>query len=248
MRGTVAGPAAELAARERVAVAFDVESAASARKLQDALGDALGLAKIGPALFTREGMPLVDDFVAAGVRVFLDLKFHDIPSVVGAAVDKAAAHGVEYLTVHASGGGAMVEAASRAADAGGRGTKVLGVTVLTSLGLDAWRAGASPAEESVEGAVRRLAALAVGAGAHGLVGSAREAAVLRAAGGPRAWIVTPGVSAPGAGAPDQARTVTVAEAAASGADVLVVGRGVTRAADPRAALLEIQRALAEASS
>jgi orotidine-5'-phosphate decarboxylase len=225
-------------------VAFDVETVAEALRLRDALGSSLGLAKLGSALFVREGMPLVEQLRQGGAGIFLDLKFHDIPSVVGQAVAKAAARGVDFLTVHASGGGAMVEAAVRAAEAAGTGTKVLAVTVLTSLDLAAWRAGASPGEATVEDAVRRLAALAVGAGAHGLVGSARETRILREVGGPRAWIVTPGISVPGSEASDQARTVTAEEAAASGADVLVVGRGVVRAAKPRETLIAIQQALA----
>jgi len=207
----------------------------------------LGLAKLGSALFVREGMPLVDALKEGGAGVFLDLKFHDIPSVVGKAVEKAAARGVDYLTVHAAGGTAMIEAAVRAAEDAGKGTRVLAVTVLTSLDLDTWRAGASPGERSVEDAVRRLAGLAVGAGAHGLVGSARETAILREVGGARTFVVTPGIRVPGADTPDQARSVSVEEAAASGADVLVVGRGIRKAADPRAALIAIQRALEEAT-
>lgn len=248
MRQTIDGPGAAMDPRERVAVAFDVETADAALALRDRLGDALGLAKLGSALFVREGMPLVEELKRGGVAVFLDLKFHDIPSVVGQAVEKAAARGVDWLTVHASGGPAMIEAAVRAAEAAGTGTRVLAVTVLTSLSLDAWRAAASPDEPSVEEAVRRLAWLAVGAGAHGLVGSAREARILREAGGPGAFVVTPGIAVPGAEVTDQARTVTVEEAAASGADILVVGRGVRAAGDPGAVLRSIQNALQEARS
>jgi orotidine-5'-phosphate decarboxylase len=232
----------ELPPRERVAVAFDVETAREALALRDRLGSALGLAKLGSALFVREGVALVRELAGGGAGVFLDLKFHDIPSVVGKAVEKAVAERVDWVTVHASGGRAMIRAAVDAA-AGSR-TKVLAVTVLTSLDLGAWRAGASPAEESVDAAVRRLARLAVEAGAHGLVGSVREAAVLRAAGGAGCVIVTPGIST-GADAADQARTATVEEAVASGADILVVGRGVRDAADPAAMLRAIQAKLAQ---
>ncbi|NNE42941.1 MAG: orotidine-5'-phosphate decarboxylase, partial [Gemmatimonadetes bacterium] len=122
------------------------------------------------------------------------------------------------------------------------------VTVLTSLTLEAWRAGASPQEEDVTEAVRRLAALAVEAGAHGLVGSARETQVLREVGGRGTFVVTPGIAVPGAIVSDQARTVTVEQAAASGADILVVGRGVRSSPDPRAALMMIQDALQEVGS
>jgi orotidine-5'-phosphate decarboxylase len=224
-------------------VAFDLDTAAEALRLRDALGDALGLAKLGSALFVREGLPLVERLREGGAGIFLDLKFHDIPSVVAKAVAQAAASGIDFLTVHASGGEAMVAAAAKAAEGEG-GTRVLAVTVLTSLDLAAWRAGASPGEETMEGAVRRLARLAVNAGAHGLVGSARETRILREEGGAGRWIVTPGIAVPGEAATDQARTVTAEEAAATGADVLVVGRGVVRAADPRAALLAVQGALA----
>jgi len=240
------GRGARLTARERVAVALDVETGAEALAARDAMGDALGLAKLGSALFVREGMPLVRALKEGGARVFLDLKFHDIPSVVGKAVEKAVAAEVDYLTVHAAGGSAMVEAAVAAAGQGH--TKVLAVTVLTSLDLDAWRAGSSPSEESVEEAVRRLAALAVGAGAHGLVGSAHEAAVLRQEGGPERIVVTPGIRLPGTESPDQSRTVSVEDAVRSGSDILVIGRGVMRAADPAAALRSVQRALDEAGS
>jgi len=232
--------------RERVAVALDVETAEDALAARDAMGTALGLAKVGSALFVREGMPLIRALKDGGAKVFLDLKFHDIPSVVGKAVEKAAAEGVDYLTVHASGGRAMIEAAVRAAERGH--TKVLGVTVLTSLDLPAWQAAASPLEESVESAVERLAWLATEAGAHGLVGSAREAGILRSAGGPSSVVVTPGILLPGTESPDQSRAVTVEDAVKSGADILVIGRGVMKAADPAAALRSVQDALEGASA
>jgi orotidine-5'-phosphate decarboxylase len=234
--------------RERVAVALDVETARDALAVRDLLGEEAGLLKLGSALFVREGLPLVTALAAGGAKVFLDLKFHDIPSVVGKAVEKACAGGMSYVTVHASGGRAMIEAAVRAAERAGTGTRVLGVTVLTSLDLASWRAGASPGEETVEAAVARLAALAVDAGAHGLVGSAREAALLREIGGRGAVIVTPGIRVPGVESLDQARTVSAEEAARSGADILVVGRGVLESKDPKATLRTIHRALEEATS
>jgi orotidine-5'-phosphate decarboxylase len=236
------GPGAQADPRERVAVAFDVETGDDALHLRDQLGDALGLAKIGSALFVREGMGLVAELKRGGVQVFLDLKFHDIPSVIGKAVAKAADAGVDYLTCHAAGGEAMLAAAVEAAGSGGS-TKVLGVTVLTSLDLEAWQSGASPGEASVAEAVRRLATLAVRSGVHGLVGSARETAILREAGGPDVWLVTPGIRTSDTTASDQARTMSVAEAARSGSDILVVGRGVWAAPDPAAALRSIQEQL-----
>ncbi len=227
---------ARLRPKERVAVAFDVDTVEAAMRLREKLGDALGLAKVGSALYVREGMALVRALRKSGVRVFLDLKFHDIPSIVGMAVEKAAAEGVDYLTVHAAGSRAMVAEAVRAAREAGGSTRILAVTVLTSLDLEAWRAGASPTETSIESAVRRLARLAIEAGAHGLVGSARETAILREAGGADAILVTPGIATSASASPDQARTVTVRDAVQSGTDILVVGRGVWAAPDPRAAL------------
>ncbi|MFN8177951.1 MAG: orotidine-5'-phosphate decarboxylase [bacterium] len=245
---TRTGSRTSLPLRERVAVALDVETARDALAVRDLLGEEAGLLKLGSALFVREGLPLVTALAAGGAKVFLDLKFHDIPSVVGKAVEKACAGGVSYVTVHASGGRAMIEAAVRAAEQAGNGTRVLGVTVLTSLDLASWRESASPGEQSVEAAVARLAALAVDGGAHGLVGSAREAALLRQIGGRAAVIVTPGIRIPGVESRDQARTVGAEEAARSGADILVVGRGVVESKDPKEALRTIHRALEEATS
>jgi orotidine-5'-phosphate decarboxylase len=242
------GPGMALSVRERVAVALDVETGRDALAVRDLLGADAGLWKLGSALFVREGMPLVNELAASGAKIFLDLKFHDIPSVVAKAVEKACAGGVTYLTVHAAGGRAMIRAAVQAAERAGTGTRVLAVTVLTSLDVEAWREGASPGEASVEEAVRRLASLAVASGAHGLVGSAREAALLREVGGRAAVIVTPGIRVPGVASADQARTVSAEEAARSGADILVVGRGVLESKDPRAALQSIHRALEEVTS
>lgn len=235
---------ARLSPSQRVAVAFDVETFDAAMRLREKLDESLGLAKVGSALFVREGMRLVNALQQSGVRIFLDLKFHDIPSVVGMAVEKAAAESVDYLTVHAAGGRAMIEAAANAAakaqpQSAERRTKILAVTVLTSLSLEDWKAGACPAESSIEDAVRRLARLAMSAGADGLVGSARETSILREASGPAAILVTPGITTGAAAQSDQARTLSVKDAVRSGTDILVVGRGVWAAPDPRAALNEI---------
>ncbi len=234
-----------LSSAERVAVAFDVTTGDEAMALRAKLGHSLGLAKLGSALFVREGMELVEDLKDSSVGVFLDLKFHDIPSVVAAAVEKAVAGGVDYLTVHAAGGPRMIEAAVKMVEESGVETRVLAVTVLTSLDLEAWRAGSSPAEKTIEAAVRRLAGIAIEAGAHGLVGSGREAAVLREVGGPEALVVTPGIHVPGTEVPDQSRVVTAEEAVAAGSDILVVGRGVRDAKDPAATLEAIQDVLEE---
>jgi orotidine-5'-phosphate decarboxylase len=234
---------ARLQPKERVAIAFDVETFDAAMRLRESLGDSIGLAKVGSALFVREGMRLVKALQQSGVRIFLDLKFHDIPSVVGMAVEKAACEEIDYLTVHAAGGRAMIEAAAKAAahspHSGESRTQILAVTVLTSLSLEDWRTGASPKETNVEDAVRRLALLAIDAGADGLVGSARETSILREAAGPLAILVTPGISTGAAAQSDQARTLSVKDAVKSGTDILVVGRGVYAAPNPRAALDEI---------
>jgi orotidine-5'-phosphate decarboxylase len=241
-----------LSPKQRVAVAFDVETFDAAMRLRERLGDSLGLAKVGSALFVREGMALIHALQESQVSIFLDLKFHDIPSVVGMAVEKAAAESIDYLTVHAAGGRAMIEAAAKAAaktqSEPERRTKILAVTVLTSLSLEDWKAGASPAEPSIEDAVRRLARLAVSAGADGLVGSARETSILREAAGPSAILVTPGITTGATAQSDQARTLSVKDALRSGTDILVVGRGVWAAPDPRAALNEILEELGSAAN
>ena len=223
--------------RARLIVALDVSTAAAAHKIVAAVGDSARIYKVGMQLYTAEGPQVVRDLIAACRKVFLDLKYHDIPNTVAAAVREAAKLGVSMLTVHASGGGAMLRAAVEAARNTNPATMVLGVTVLTSLDQrDLEHAGV---RGSVVDQVSRLAALAVSNGCHGVVASAQEAAILRAELGDDFLIVTPGVRPVGVGHGDQARVVTPAEAIASGASYIVVGRPITEAENPAEEAREI---------
>jgi orotidine-5'-phosphate decarboxylase len=216
--------------RQRLIVALDLPSAAAAQKIVAAVGDSASCYKVGMQLYTAEGPRVVRDLVASGRRVFLDLKFHDIPNTVAAAVREAAALGVSMLTVHASGGGKMMRAATETARNLNAGLMVLAVTVLTSLNdNDLDKLGV---HGRVKDQVLRLAALAIADGCHGVVASAQEASELRSELEGDFAIVTPGVRPPGMDPDDQARVVTPAEAIAAGATHIVVGRPITSAADP----------------
>jgi orotidine-5'-phosphate decarboxylase len=217
--------------RQRLIVALDVSTAAAAQKIVAAVGDSALTYKVGMQLYTAEGPQVVRDLVASGRRVFLDLKYHDIPTTVGAAVTEAANLGVSMLTVHAAGGGKMLRAAVEAAKARPE-LVVLAVTVLTSMdGNDLEKIGV---RGTVEDSVVRLATIALANGCQGVVASAREAARLRADLGDGFAIVTPGVRPAGSAVGDQVRVVTPAEAIAAGASHIVVGRPITEAADPAA--------------
>jgi orotidine-5'-phosphate decarboxylase len=183
-------------------------------------------------LYTAEGPAMVRELVGSGHRVFLDLKYHDIPNTVAAAVREAAQLSVSMLTVHASGGGKMLRAAVEAAQAARPDLRVLGVTVLTS--LDSVELGKIGLREGVLDQVLRLAALALSNGCQGVVASAQEAAALREEFGRDFVIVTPGVRPAGSGPHDQARVVTPSEAIGAGASHIVVGRPITEASDPAA--------------
>jgi len=217
--------------RRRLIVALDVSTAAAAQKIVSAVGDSVLTYKVGMQLYTAEGPQVVRDLVASGRRVFLDLKYHDIPNTVGAAVAEAAKLGVSMLTVHACGGGKMLTTAVDAARAR-PDLLVLAVTVLTS--LDANDLEKVGIRGSVEDSVLRLATIALANGCRGVVTSAREASTLRAELGDEFAIVTPGVRPAGTNAGDQVRIVTPAEAIAAGASHIVVGRPITEAADPAA--------------
>ena len=226
----------------RLIVALDVSSATQAQNIVAAVADSAFCYKVGMQLYTAEGPQVVRDLVAAGRRVFLDLKYHDIPNTVAAAVAEAARLGVSMLTVHAAGGGKMLRAAAAAASAQ-PGLIVLGVTVLTSLtDHDLYQLGVV---DEVEDQVLRLAALALANGCSGVVAAAREASLLRSKLPGDFAIVTPGVRPAGSAAGDQARVVTPAEAIAAGATHIVVGRPITEAQDPGA---EARAILAEISS
>jgi orotidine-5'-phosphate decarboxylase len=230
--------------RQRLIVALDVSTAAAAQKIVAAVGDSAFTYKVGMQLYTAVGPQIVRDLVTSGRRVFLDLKYHDIPTTVAAAVREAAALGVSMLTVHAAGGGKMLRAATEAA-ALSPALMVLGVTVLTNMDHnDLDKIGV---HGTVVDQVLRLAALALADGCQGVVTSAREAGKLRRELGEEFAIVTPGVRPAGAAHGDQARVVTPEEAIAAGATYIVVGRPITAAPDPAAearAILEQMNAVA----
>lgn len=217
-------------------VALDVPRAADAFALAERIGPAAEWVKVGLQLFVAEGPEVVRGLRERGLRVFLDLKLHDIPNTVAHATESAARLGADLLTVHASGGSAMLSAARRAAgEPGGSGPRLFAVTVLTSLSApelgEAWGRGGVSAEEEAG----RLARLAADAGMDGVVSSVHEAARIRSVAGPGLGILTPGIRLAGDAAGDQTRVATPAQAAAAGVEFVVVGRTVTAAADPAAA-------------
>ncbi|MGB9233690.1 MAG: orotidine-5'-phosphate decarboxylase [Terriglobales bacterium] len=218
--------------QDHLIVALDVASAAAARKIVAAVGDSASAYKVGMQLYTAEGPPIVRELVGSGRRVFLDLKYHDIPNTVAAAVREAAQLGVSMLTVHASGGGKMLRAAAESAEAVNPDLLVLAVTVLTS--MDDSDLETLGLRGGVLEQVLRLAALALSNGCKGVIASAQECAALREEFGHEFAIVTPGVRPAGSGHDDQARVVTPAEAIAAGATHIVVGRPITEASDPAA--------------
>jgi orotidine-5'-phosphate decarboxylase len=224
---------------ERLIVALDVANGDKARALVQELGETVTFYKVGKELFTAEGPGIVRDLVASGKRVFLDLKFHDIPNTVAGAVRTAASLGVSLLTVHASGGSKMLKAAAEAAAQSTAKPIVLAVTVLTSLSsADLEEVGICG---NVEAQVLRLAQLAINAGCGGIVASAQEALRLRQTLGAGFTLVTPGIRPAGSIAGDQARVVTPEDAIRAGANYLVVGRPITASDHPQAAARAITR-------
>jgi len=222
-----------LSARDRLIVALDVSSATEAQKLVAEIGDNAAIYKIGKQLFTSEGPSLVRDLISSGRRVFLDLKYHDIPNTVASAIRSAADLKVDMLTVHASGGSKMLRAAAEAAAQAPFKPLVLAVTVLTSMAKeDLHEIGIAG---SAQDQVLKLAKLAEAASIGGLVASPSELKTLRQAIGQQMKIVTPGVRPAGSDKGDQARVATPAQAIADGADYIVVGRPITAAPDPAAA-------------
>ncbi len=214
--------------KERIIVALDTDSPDSALSMVRVLAGEVGMFKVGMELFPRGGPELVRRIRTEGADVFLDLKFHDIPNTVAGAVRSAAALGVRFATVHASGGRQMLASAAEAAS--GTATTILAVTVLTSLdGSDLSEIGVSSSPADM---VLRLAGMAMGEGIGGFVCSAREVSAVRELVGRSAVLVTPGVRLQDDAAQDQKRVVTPSVAMRSGADYLVVGRPITKAADP----------------
>jgi orotidine-5'-phosphate decarboxylase len=231
--------------QDRLIVALDVPGATQARQIVQSIGDAATTFKVGKQLFTAEGPQIVRDLVASGRKVFLDLKYHDIPNTVAGAVKSASELGVSMLTVHASGGSKMLRAASDAASQSFARPLVLAVTVLTSFS-DADLQEIGFCGNVLTQAVR-LGALARSAGCGGLVSSAKEVRELRRELGEGFAIVTPGVRPAGTAAADQARVVTPADAIAAGATHLVVGRPILDAADPAKAAADIVAEIERAS-
>lgn len=231
----------------QLAVALDVADLEAAERVARAVSPAAGYLKVGLELYTRFGPRAVELAKATGSEVFLDLKLHDIPETVERAVEAAGVLGVSLLTVHASGGRAMLEAAARAAERSTPNLRLLAVTVLTSLDeadLASIGVPRAPAEQALA-----LARLAWQAGVRGFVTSSHEAPTLRAELGPEAMLVTPGIRPSGSDRGDQKRVATPGLAIQAGSDLLVVGRPIHADPDPaaRAAAVreQIEQALAE---
>lgn len=226
-----------MAVRDRIALAVDLPLPEGIAAWEQ-VAPFVGVAKVGLSLFVEHGPRAVEPFLHRGARVFLDLKLHDIPNTVELAAQRAGSLGVSYLTVHASGGAAMIKAAvmgaaAGAAKAGHPTPTILAVTVLTS--MDGAALHDTGVERAPDQQAALLAKLAVKAGATGLVCSAREVAEVRALVGPGITLCTPGIRPTGAAANDQSRTETPAAAIAAGADLLVIGRPITAAPDMIAA-------------
>jgi orotidine-5'-phosphate decarboxylase len=222
--------------KDKILLVLDVSSREEAMKLVRPLYEHVGMFKVGMQLFTAEGPSLVREIVDLGGKVFLDLKFHDIPNTVSHGVLEAAKLGVSLMTIHAAGGRVMMETVAKELQDkfGSRRPMVVAVTVLTSLndrGLSEVGIARPMAEQVVA-----MAKLAEECGIAGVVCSPQEIQLVRRAAGPDFKIVTPGIRMPGQAANDQQRLATPREALAAGADYIVVGRAVTAAPDPRSAL------------
>ena len=231
--------------KDRLAVALDHPDAYQAMKLVDSLGQTCQWFKVGMELYYAAGNDIIRQLRDRGFDVFLDLKLHDIPNTVAGAVRSATKAGASLLTIHASGGPAMMTAAAEAAKAPGS-PRLLAVTVLTSMDdaqLAATGITASPAEQ-----VLKLAKLARQSGIDGFVCSAEEVAAVRAATGPQTLLVIPGIRSAGAAIDDQKRIATPSQAIAQGASMLVVGRPITQAKDPAAAAEDILNEIAQAET
>ncbi len=224
-------------------VALDFSKGEEAGAMVRKLGDSCSFYKVGSELFTAAGPALVQSLVSAGKQVFLDLKFHDIPNTVAGAVRTASSLGVRLLTVHASGGIAMMRAAVESAAEAGSTCEIFAVTVLTSLDNPSLAAASGRPDADVMREVERLAQIAHTAQVNGVVCSGREAHMIRMKHGTDLRLLIPGIRLAGDPAGDQARTVTPDEAARAGANYIVVGRSVTRAADPRVAMQSVAAAL-----
>ncbi len=217
-------------ATDRLIVALDVPSAAQARELAAQLRGTCRWVKVGLELYLAGGTAMVEELTAQGFSVFLDLKFHDIPNTVAGAVRSAASMGASLLTVHASGGPAMLHAAAEAAAATKDAPQLLAVTVLTS--MDRAQLAAVGIEATAADQVLRLARMAIDSEIRGLVCSSEEVALLRRELDTEPRLVVPGIRPAGAPVGDQKRIATPADAIRAGASQLVVGRPITQAVDP----------------
>lgn len=232
-------------------MALDVATLGEAQALVGRLGPSCDFYKVGLELFAAEGPAVVRWLRSEGKRVFVDLKLHDIPNTVRGAARSVARLGASLLTVHASGGTEMMaaavagaaEGAAEGGAAGGTGCGILGVTVLTSMDAGGVEEAWGRQQVVVQGEVERLAGLVVAAGAAGIVCSGHEAAGVRARYGERLGLLVPGIRLAGGATHDQRRVMTPAAAAAAGARWLILGRAVTGAADPVAAMGEVRAAL-----
>lgn len=226
--------------RDRVIVALDFPTPAKALALVSVLSGSVSIYKIGLQLYTAAGPEIVRAVAATGARIFLDLKLHDIPSTVAKAVAAAGGLGVQMLTVHLSGGRAMLEAAVETAPPG---LSLLGVTVLTSATAETLRE--TGVNSGIEEQVIRLADLGKASGLSGLITSPKEVRTLRERLGAEMKLITPGVRPSWAAADDQKRFTTPSEALKSGADYLVIGRPITADPDPRQAVGRLLEELAD---
>jgi orotidine-5'-phosphate decarboxylase len=231
--------------KDRLAIALDFPDALQAFDLVNRLDDTCQWFKVGMELYYAAGNSFVQQLRDRGFNVFLDLKLHDIPNTVAGAVRSATHAGASLLTVHASGGAAMLSAAAEAAATPGA-PKLLAVTVLTS--MDAYELSGIGVTGTPAQQVLRLAKLAKAAGIDGMVCSAEEVSTLRTEMGPQTMLVIPGIRPAGSATGDQKRVATPATAIAQGASMLVVGRPITRAADPAAAAQAILEEIAQSSA
>jgi orotidine-5'-phosphate decarboxylase len=234
-----------LSSKDRLAVALDVPDTRAALDLVDRLGDSCRWFKVGMELYYSAGNALIAELQARGHKIFLDLKLHDIPNTVAGGVRSLSHLGAGLLTVHAGGGGAMLRAAADAAT-GPAAPRLLAVTVLTS--MDAQELGAVGVSASAAEQVLRLARLAWSSGIRGMVCSAEEVASLRKELGPEAFLVVPGIRPAGSSKDDQSRVATPGDAILAGASMLVVGRPITKSADPADAARTILHEIKQAAS
>jgi len=222
--------------RDRLVVALDLSTRDQILRMADELRDVVGMMKVGLQAFVANGPDLVRELQDRGHRVFLDLKLHDIPNTVASAVAEGERLGVDLMTIHAAGGGRMIRAARAACEEGGK-VRILAVTMLTSIAEE--ELTETGLAGSMASNVVVLAELAQHSGAHGVVASPREIRSIRERAGKEFVILTPGIRGATDTADDQRRTTTAAEAIAAGADYIVVGRPITRAAVPRDAAMRI---------